>query len=782
MDIPAWKKMGLKDFEYDEIVRRLGREPNYTEIGMFSVLWSEHCGYKHSKSLLRTLPTKGDKVMVGPGENAGVVDIGDGLACAFKIESHNHPCAVEPYQGAATGIGGIVRDVLAMGARPVILLDSLRFGPIEDPRSHFLFGGVVSGIAGYGNCLGIPTVGGEVFFAEPYKGNPLVNVLCAGLMKHEDLHLGKAYGVGNVVMIVGHSTGRDGIHGATFASDVLGEDNEDKRPNVQVGDPFMEKLLIEACLEMMHKGAVVGIQDMGAAGITSSCAETAARAGTGLSIEIDKVPMREENMTAYDVMLSESQERMLLIVKPEKVAEVTAIGKKWGLHVADIGRVTESGSLEVYHHGKLEASIPVSLLVEGSPVYCPPFAEPQYYGANSKWDASSVKVPAKSELGGILMKLLAAPNIASKETVYRQYDYMVRTDTVEGPGRGAAVVRVKGTKRALVLKTDCNGRLVYLKPKAGAEWAVAEAARNVASTGARPVAITNCLNFGNPERPEIYWQFKEAIAGMSAACTALGTPVTGGNVSFYNETEGEAVYPTPVIGMLGVLEDLDKQVTPGFKTAGDMVALIGTIHGDGTSLAGSEYLDRVCGHVAGVPREPDLALERGIVEVLVEGASLGLLQSAQDVSEGGLAVALAESCIHGLDTRSACCAGDGAPSRTDAACCDARHDNACCEDTGGAAVGAEISIGAVGCGGNPNHRPDSVLFGEGNSAVVVSLRPQDEAAVSALCQKRNVPFAVIGRVGGDALVMKDCLGGEIVRLKTRDMADEWKNGIGRADR
>ena len=748
MDIPAWKKMGLKDFEYKEIVNRLGREPNYTEIGMFSVLWSEHCGYKHSRSLLRTLPTKGEKVLVGPGENAGVVDIGDGLACAFKVESHNHPCAVEPYQGAATGIGGIVRDVLAMGARPVILLDSLRFGPVEDARSRFLFGGVVSGIAGYGNCLGIPTVGGEVFFAEPYKGNPLVNVLCAGLMKHEDLHLGKAYGVGNVVMIVGHSTGRDGIHGATFASDVLGEDNEDKRPNVQVGDPFMEKLLIEACLEMMHKGVVVGIQDMGAAGITSSCAETAARAGTGLSIEIAKVPMREENMTAYDVMLSESQERMLLIVKPEKVDEVAAIGKKWGLHVANIGRVTDSGSLEVYEYGKLAAAIPVSLLVEGSPVYCPESAEPGYVSNNTNWAAASVKVPAKSELGGILLKLLAAPNIASKETVYRQYDYMVRTDTVEGPGKGAAVVRVKGTKRALVLKTDCNGRLVYLNPKAGAAWAVAESARNVAATGARPVAITNCLNFGNPERPEIYWQFKEAIAGMSEACMALGTPVTGGNVSFYNETEGVAVYPTPVIGMLGVLEDLDKHVSPGFKSAGDAIAVLGKVWGDGRSLAGSEYLDRICGQVAGSPREPDLALEKGLVDVLVEGASLGLLRSAQDLSEGGLAVALAESCIHGDSAHGAC--------------------------------GAGISVGAIGCGRNPDHRPDSVMFGECNSAVVVSFAPDKELSLRDLCAKHLVPLAILGEVGGDKLAVKDCLGGEIISLATAEIADAWRNGIPRA--
>ena len=747
---PIWREMGLKDSEYRLIVDKLGRDPNYTELGMFSVLWSEHCAYKHSKSLLRTLPTKGERVLVGPGENAGVVDIGDGLACAFKVESHNHPCAVEPYQGAATGIGGIVRDVLAMGARPVILLDSLRFGPLEDARSRFLFGGVVSGIAGYGNCLGIPTVGGEVFFAGPYRNNPLVNVLCAGLMEHGDLHKGRAYGIGNVVMIVGHSTGRDGIHGCTFASDVLGEDNEAKRPNVQVGDPFMEKLLIEACLEMMKTGAVVGVQDMGAAGLTSSCAETAARAGTGLSIEIARVPMREEGMNAYEVMLSESQERMLLIVKPGRVDQVRAIGKRWGLHVADVGRVTGTGNLEVYEYGKLAASIPVRLLAEGSPVYCPEGAEPGYVKQNSAWSAAAagVKVPAKSEMTGILLRLLASPNIASKETVYRQYDYMVRTDTVSGPDKGAAVVRVKGTKKALVLKTDCNGRLVYLNPRAGAEWAVAESARNVAATGARPVGITNCLNFGNPEKPEIYWQFKEAVGGMAAACEALGTPVTGGNVSFYNETEGEAVYPTPVVGMLGILEDLDKRVGPGFRAAGDLVALIGKVWGDERSLDGSEYLERVHGKVAGDPREPDLALEKGIVDVLVEGASAGLLRSAQDLSEGGLAVALAESCIHG--------------------------------EAAAGADGAILSLKEMGCRGIPGHRPDAVLFGECNSAVVVSFAPEGEKAVKGICSRHSVPLAVLGNVAGRSLVVQDCSGGDILRATTAQMKDAWQNGIPRA--
>ncbi|HHW26747.1 MAG TPA: phosphoribosylformylglycinamidine synthase subunit PurL [Firmicutes bacterium] len=744
---PLWRQMGLKDEEYSMIVEKLGREPNYTELGMFAVLWSEHCAYKHSKSLLRTLPTKGERVMVGPGENAGVVDIGDGLACAFKVESHNHPCAVEPYQGAATGIGGIVRDILAMGARPVALLDSLRFGHLDDARTRFLFGGVVSGIAGYGNCLGIPTVGGEVYFQAPYRQNPLVNVLCAGIMDHKDLHKGQAYGVGNVVMIVGHSTGRDGIHGCTFASEELGEDTESKRPNVQVGDPFMEKLLIEACLEMMQKGAVVGIQDMGAAGITSSCAETAARAGTGLAIEVSKVPMREEGMTAYDVMLSESQERMLLIVKPEKVEEVKAIGKKWGLNAAEIGQVTSSGQLQVFHNGKLEASIPVNLLAEGSPVYNPEWKEPAYFSENQRFDYSAVKVPELKQFGEILLKLLAAPNIASKEPVFRQYDYMVRTDTVQGPGGGAALIRVKGTTKAMAIATDCNGRLVYLNPKAGAKWAVAEAARNVAITGAKPVAITNCLNFGNPEKPEIYWQFKNAIEGMAEACLALSTPVTGGNVSFYNETEGEAVYPTPVIGMLGVLDDVSKKVTPGFKATGDVIALLGTISGDAVSLAGSEYLETVHGAVAGCPRDPDLALEKSLVDVLVKAASEGLLRSAQDLSEGGLAVALAESCI---------LAEKGAD-------------------------GAVIELGGTGCKAVADHRPDAVLFGECNSAVVVSLVEEDVSRLKEICGELGVPFGVLGKVSGSSsLRIESCMGTAVLDVQVSELRDVWKNGLLRA--
>ncbi len=746
--MPVWRQMGLKETEYEMIVQRLGREPNYTELGIFGVLWSEHCSYKHSKSLLKTLPSQGCRVLVGPGENAGVVDIGEGLACAFKIESHNHPSAVEPYQAAATGIGGIVRDVLAMGARPVALLGSLRFGPLNDSRSRFLFENVVKGIAGYGNGLGVPTVGGEAFFAEPYRRNPLVNVFCAGLVKRGDIHLGQAYGTGNIVMIAGHSTGRDGIHGCTFASEELGEDAESLRPDVQVGDPFMEKLLIEACLEMMEKGAVVGIQDMGAAGIASSCAETAARAGTGLSIEVARVPTRETGMTAYDVLLSESQERMLLIVTPDKVKEVKSIGSKWGLNVSEFGKVTDTGEMQVFENGVMAASIPVSLLAEGAPEYCPRWAEPEYFQEARGFSWRDLPVPQPSEFGSILKRLLASPNIASKESVCRQFDSTVMTNTVAGPETGgAAVVRVKGTDKAIVFSTDCNGRLTHLNPNAGAKWAVVEAARNVAVTGARPVAISNCLNFGNPEKPEIYWQLKEAVSGMGEACRVLDTPVTGGNVSLYNETEGEAVYPTPVIGMLGILKNTDFLVTPGFKNPGDVVALLGHATAGGDSLAGSEYLDRIHGLVTGNVRQPDLSLEKRLAEAMVAGAEEGVFSSAQDLSEGGLTVALAESCI-------------------------------LAEESAG---GAEIFLGGLGCGAGTvaagAARPDALLFGECNSGIVVSFDPAREAQVRDLCNRFSIPFVVLGTVGGSCLRAVTCDGETIIAEETSALANAWLQGL-----
>ncbi len=561
----TWREMGLKDHEYRLIVERLGREPNYTELGMFAVLWSEHCGYKHSRNLLKTLPVSGRQILVGPGENAGVVDIGHGLAAAFKIESHNHPSAVEPYHGAATGAGGIVRDILAMGARPVALLGSMRFGPLTGERNQFLFSGVAAGMIDYANSLGVPTVGVDIFFAEPYSQNPLCNVMCVGLLNHSDLHKGQAAGVGNIVMIVGHSTGRDGIHGCTFASEEIDEGTETKPPTVQ-GDPFMEKRLIEACLEMMAQGAVVGIQDMGAAGITSSSAETAARAGTGLSIEATRVPVREEGMTPYEIMLSESQERMLLIVAPDKVEAVKSIGTKWGLNAAEIGVVTDSGNLEVLENGIKVAEVPAKLLTE-APVYDPEWKEPFYVSQNRRFSAGSIPVPGVREFNGILLELLAAPNIASKDIAYSYSDSaneingqngLISVDRHSEPGEAGAVLKVKGTGKGIVLAANCNGRMVYLNPRAGTQWAVAEAARNISITGAAPIAISNCLNFGNPEKPEVFWQLKESVKGMGEACRALDTPVTGGNVSLYNETQGESVYPTPVIGMVGIIGDTEK--------------------------------------------------------------------------------------------------------------------------------------------------------------------------------------------------------------------------------
>ncbi len=743
-DSRPWREMGLKDHEYRLIVEKLGREPNYTELGMFAVLWSEHCAYKHSKAVLRDLPTRGPRVLVGPGENAGVLDIGDGLAVAFKMESHNHPCAVEPFQGAATGVGGIVRDILAMGARPVALLDPLRFGPPDDPRSAFLFQGVVSGISFYGNCLGIPTVGGEVEFSRSYRSNPLCNVMCLGIMKHDELFQGRASGPGNLVMVVGHSTGRDGIHGCTFASEELREDSESKRPNVQVGDPFMEKLLIEACLEMMRTGAVVGVQDMGAAGITSSCAETAARAGTGMEIEVRQVPTREEGMTPYEVMLSESQERMLLIVAPDKAPVVRETARKWGLCAAVIGKVTDTGDLVVKENGVEVARIPAKLLAEGAPVYEPASSEPRYLRETSSFKLESLPMPCILDA---VFKVMSAPTVASKAPVWRQYDYMVRTDTVAGPGSGAAVLRVKGTRKGVVVSTDGNGRITYLNPRAGGMWAVVESALNVAVTGARPLGITNCLNFGNPEDPEVFWQFKEAVAGMAEACRRLETPITGGNVSFYNETEGEAIYPTPVVGTVGLLDDIGKRVSPWFKREGDIVAILGQMPGDPSHLAGSEYLERCFGLVAGRPPEPDLVLARNLVEALVRGAGNELYSSATDVSQGGILAALAESSF--------------GPS----------NDLVSSSAVGGAEI--EISTGE-------GHRLDAVLFGEGIAAAVVSFPEPNLPEVTNLARSLGLPLTVLGRVKSGRIVIKareEAQVKTLLDIETRALKDAWSQAF-----
>jgi phosphoribosylformylglycinamidine synthase len=724
-----WRELGLKDHEYVRIQELLGREPNWTELGMFSVLWSEHCAYKHSKRTLKLLPTSGGRVLVGPGENAGVVDIGHGLALAFKMESHNHPIAVEPYQGAATGVGGIIRDILAMGARPMALLDSLRFGRLDQAWPRHIFAGVVSGIAGYANCTGLPTVGGETFFDEGYAHNPLCNVMCLGLLRHDQIHRGVAEGPGNLVMLLGHSTGRDGIHGCTFASEELGE--ADRRPAVQVGDPWVEKLLIEACLELLATGAVVGIQDLGAAGITSACAETAARAGTGMDLDVARVVRREKGMTPYEVLLSESQERMLLIVEPAKVGVVEALARRWELSCATIGRVTADGMLRVRAGEELVAAIPAQALAEGAPAYEPAMTRPAYL--------DEVNAPGRCEpgpppagYGAALEQLLQCPNLASKRWIFRQYDHMVRTSTVEPPGSDAGVLRVRGTPLGIAVATDGNGRHTYLDPYTGGAAAVAEAARNVVACGAQPVAITNCLNFGNPEKPEISWQFHQAVQGMAAACRALGTPVTGGNVSFYNETGGCPVYPTPIVGMVGLLEDVSRRLPAGFIAAGDAVVLLGPEAG---TLGGSEYLATVHGRVAGPPPPVDLAAERALHQVCLELAGQGKLASSHDVSDGGLAVALAECCFL------------AAPG----------------------AGGVEVCLEGT--------RADRVLFGEAHGRMLVSCRQQEVEAVLGEAACRGVPARVLGQVVDGKFSLALPAAGVRLAYETRQLAAWWEGAL-----
>ena len=593
--------------EYERIKRSLKREPTETELGIFSVMWSEHCSYKSSRIHLRKLPTTGPRVLQGPGENAGAVDIGDGLAAVFKIESHNHPSFIEPYQGAATGVGGIIRDIFTMGARPIALLNSLRFGPLDSARTRRIMEGVVSGIAGYGNSIGIATVGGEIAFEEPYASNPLVNVLCLGIVAADALVKGNASGAGNPVYYVGAKTGRDGIHGATMASAEFDEKALEQRPAVQVGDPFMEKLLLEACLELMATDAVIGVQDMGAAGLTCSTCEMGSRGGAGIEIDVMHVPQRESGMTPYEIMLSESQERMLLVVKKGREAEVEAIFEKWDLHASHIGEVTTDGVMRVKDHGRVVAEIPNSALVDDAPVYDRPASRPAYLDEVRALDVGSLReVPAQDAL----MALLGSPAIASKRWAYRQYDTMVRTNTIAAAGLSAGVVRVKGTARGLAISTDGNGRYCYLNPRRGAMLAVAEAARNVACAGAVPIGATNCLNFGNPERPEIMWQLVEAIEGIAEACRALDVPITGGNVSLYNETDGRAIYPTPVIGVVGLLEDASRVLTRTFRGSGDAVILLGEDRGE---LGGSEYLKIVHGLVRGDAPALDLARERALI-------------------------------------------------------------------------------------------------------------------------------------------------------------------------
>ncbi|MGB2870468.1 phosphoribosylformylglycinamidine synthase subunit PurL [Psychrobacillus psychrotolerans] len=631
-----YAQMGMSDSEFEMVEKILGRLPNYTETGLFSVMWSEHCSYKNSKPVLSKFPTKGKHVLQGPGEGVGIVDIGDGQAVVFKMESHNHPSAIEPYQGAATGVGGIIRDVFSMGARPIALLNSLRFGELKTPRVKYLFEEVVAGIAGYGNCIGIPTVGGEIQFDDCYEGNPLVNAMCVGLINHEDIQKGIAAGEGNTVMYAGAKTGRDGIHGATFASEELTEASEEKRPAVQVGDPFMEKLLLEACLEVIKSDALIGIQDMGAAGLTSSSAEMASKAGFGIEMNLDFVPQRETGMTAYEMMLSESQERMLIVVKKGREEEIVKIFEKYDLDCVAVGKVTGDKMLRLIHNGDVVADVPADALAEEAPVYYKPSSVPAYY---TEFQAMENVEPVISDYKETLLNLLQQPTIASKEWVYDQYDYQVRTSTVVTPGSDAAVVRVRGTNKGLAMTTDCNSRYIYLDPVTGGKIAVAEAARNIVCSGATPLAITDCLNFGNPENPEIFWQIEKSADGISEACIALESPVIGGNVSLYNERSGTAVYPTPTIGMVGLVDDLAHVTTQSVKQAGDVVYVIGETK---TEFGGSELQKLVEKRIFGLAPSIDLEVEVTRQKALLTAIKSGVVQSAHDISEGGFAVALAE--------------------------------------------------------------------------------------------------------------------------------------------
>jgi phosphoribosylformylglycinamidine synthase subunit PurL len=739
IDPKVLERHGLKPDEYDRIVAFMGREPNLTELGIFSVMWSEHCSYKSSRVHLKTLPTGGPQVLQGPGENAGAVDIGEGLAAVFKIESHNHPSFIEPYQGAATGVGGIIRDIFTMGARPIALLNSLRFGSLDEPATRRLLEGVVAGIAGYGNSIGIPTVGGEIAFEPSYAGNPLVNVFCLGISKASDIIKGVASGAGNAVYYVGAKTGRDGIHGATMASAEFDDKSAEKRPAVQVGDPFMEKLLLEACLEVMKTDTLIGIQDMGAAGLTCSTTEMGSRGGAGVEIDVAKVPQRESGMTPYEIMLSESQERMLLVVKRGREAEVERIFEKWDLHASHIGEVTTDGMLRVKENGTVVAEIPNRALTDEAPVYRRPMSRPDYLDEVQRLnlDALGPRDGRIRDDNAALLALLGSPAIGSKRWVYRQYDHMVRTNTVNMPGMGAGVVRIKDTDRALAMSVDGNGRYCYLDPRRGAMLAVAEAARNVACAGAKPLAATNCLNFGNPERPGIMWQFGQAVEGISEACVALDTPITGGNVSLYNETDGKAIFPTPVIGVVGLLEHADRVVSRCFRSAGDAIVLLGEGHGE---LGGSEYLKVMHGLVQGAPPALDLKAERALQDLLVDLATAKLMRSAHDCSDGGLAVTLAE----------------------------------CTFDTGG--IGADVAIDEIAGPGDTATRHAAALFGESASRVVVSVAPDGAAEVVGRAEAAGVPARVIGRTGGQEL--RIAVGGQVVvTVAVADAERAWASAV-----
>ena len=722
--------------EFERIKSLLGRVPNLVELGIFSVMWSEHCSYKSSRIHLRRLPTKGERIIVPPGENAGVVDVGDGWAVAFKIESHNHPSFIEPFQGAATGVGGILRDVFTMGARPIASMNSLRFGSLDHPkhgrRNRSLLAGVVGGIAHYGNAFGVATVGGEVAFDDAYSLNPLVNAFALGLVKQDQIFFGKATGVGNPILYVGAKTGRDGIHGATMASAEFDEEALEKRPTVQVGDPFLEKLLLEACLEAMRSGAIAGIQDMGAAGLTSSSCEMAARAGTGVDIDLSLVPQREEGMTAYEMLLSESQERMLIVAHLGREREVIDIFRKWDLDAVVVGRVRDHQHMRVMHNGETVADIPVSFLTNEAPLYERPM---RAYGNG----ASSTERLETDDWNSALLKLIATPNLASKQHVYRQYDHMVRTNTVVLPGADAAVVRIKETRRALAMTLDGNGRYCAANPREGAKLIVAEAARNVVCVGARPLAVTNCLNFASPERPEVMWSFSEVVDGMAEACRVFNTPVVSGNVSFYNETEGKGILPTPVIGMIGLVEDVRRVLQPGFKQEGQLVALLGSTNDE---LSISEFAATVAGKTTeqmiagGAVPKLDLRLEAAVQSACLEAAEAGLIASAHDCSDGGIAVALAENCFSSLN-----------------------H----------AAIGVEVSL-------DDSLSTTSSLFSESPSRIIVSFPEANRAQLQEIADRLNCPFNVIGTVGGTRLRIHHSQR-EVVSIEVHQLEQAWRSSL-----
>ena len=730
IDPKVYREMGLNDAEYAQVEATLGREPTLTELGMYAVMWSEHCGYKYSRPVLRLFKKYKEAMDTGAVENAGVIDIGDGQGLVMKMESHNHPSAVEPFQGAATGVGGILRDIFTMGARPIGILNSLRFGPLDDARTRYLFEHVVGGISHYGNAVGVPTVGGEIYFHLSYTGNPLVNAMAVGIVPLDRVASAGARGAGNPVLYVGSATGKDGIHGATFASVELGPDSESKRPNVQMGDPFAEKLLIEATLEALATGYVVGIQDMGAAGLTCSTCETAAKAGMGMTVDVRRVPQREAGMTPYEIMLSESQERMLAIIEQGHEDAVAAVFHKWGLNAVVIGHVTEGGTVTIMDGETVAAEVPARSLTDDCPTYSLAAEEPAYIREVQSADLSGLPEPA--DCGAVLLRLLASPSLASKQWVYDQYDSMVQTQTVALPGAAdAAVLRLRGTNKALALTTDCNPRYCYLDPYVGAQIAVAEAARNLSCVGATPLAVTDCLNFANPEKPDGFWQFRRAVEGLADACEALGTPVISGNVSFYNETPERAIFPTPTVGMVGLLPDTDKRATLDFKDEGDLIYFLG---GGEATLGGSEYLALIHGQEVGRPPTLDLEAEKKLHGFLRDAIAQGLLRSAHDVSDGGLAVALAECCLAGAQGASLTLAG---PVKTE-------H-----------------------------------LFGERCASAVISFAPADKTRVRALGDQHGLSCSSLGTVGGDRLTVRvDAQ--EVVSLPVAQMRDAYEKAIPRA--